>query len=217
MQSKVKTRCDATQHPAFWLAVIWLLTLPALWYSLNAAHRLRVDVGQWGDHAVLRGVHGREANPFEDYRWTEEYTSITFPNLSDQYRILQIRAHGWRPEGIPPPWLRVVIAERWWGAFQTEHALRTYTILLPGAALRSTAKVSLTSETYTPSEEMRSVGIAIDWIALRALNIPGSPITGQFVGQALLLGLTMALIVLLALPEAATAAGGLRRQRHWLG
>ncbi|MCS6939502.1 MAG: hypothetical protein NZM94_09535, partial [Roseiflexus sp.] len=91
-----KTYHGVTQRSTFWLAFIWLLTLPALWYSLNAASELRVDVGQWGDHAIMRGVHGREANPFEDYRWTEAHTTIAFPNLNNRYRILQIRAHGWR-------------------------------------------------------------------------------------------------------------------------
>lgn len=205
----VKIRHGITHGPAFWLAVIWLLTLPALWYSLNAATELRVDVGQWGDHTILRGVHGRESNPSEDYRWTEEHTTIMFPNLSDRYRILQIRAHGWRPEGVPSPCVRLLAGERLWGVFQTERALRTYTILLPDAALRSTIDMSLISATYTPSGETRSVGIAIDRITLRALSSPGSPVTGQFAGQALLLGLTLALIALLTLPGAVPAVVGL--------
>jgi toxin CptA len=198
-----------TQHSAFWLMIIWLLTLPALWYSLNAATELRVDVGQWGDHTVLRGVHGREINPLEDFRWTGERATIAFPNLSARYRILRMRAHGWRPEGIPTPFVRLIISERQWGAFQTDRAMRTYAVLLPDAELSPTVNVSLTSEPYIPPEETRAIGIAIDWIALRALDTPGSRATGQFAGQALLLGLTLALIALLALPGAVALACGL--------
>lgn len=208
MQTLNVARCTL-HRAAFWLAVIWLLTLPALWYSLNTAGEVRVDVGRWGDHAVLRGVHGREANPFEDYRWTKERAAIAFPNLSDRYRIVRIRAHGWRPEGISPPCVRIVIAERQWGAFQTDRALRTYAILLPDAASSSTIQASLISETYTPPDDTRTIGIAIDWIALGALGTPGNPATGQFAGQALLLGLALALIVLLALPGAVAVVCGL--------
>ncbi|MCS6839314.1 MAG: hypothetical protein NZ699_02935 [Roseiflexus sp.] len=205
----VKAYHSVAQRSTFQLAIVWLLTLPALWYSLNAASELRVDVGQWGDHTAVRGVHGREANPFENYRWTEAHTTITFPNLNDRYRILQIRAHGWRPEGIPTPCVRIMIAGRQWGAFQAERALRTYMFLLPGAALSPTIEASLISETYTPPDDTRTIGIAIDWIALDALDIPSNPATGQFVGQALLLGLALALIVLLALPSAVAAVCGL--------
>ncbi|GIW02586.1 MAG: hypothetical protein KatS3mg058_3989 [Roseiflexus sp.] len=207
--SRMKTQNNTVRHPAFWLAVIWLMTLPALWHSLNAATELRVDVGEWGDHTILHGAHGREANPFENYRWTEKRATITFPNLSPRYRILQIRTHGWRPEGIPSPWVQITIAEQRQVAFQTERALRTYTTLLPDAALSPTIEASLTSETYTPAEDTRALGIAIDWIALYALDAPGSLANGQFIGQALLLGLTLTLIALLALPGAVTVACGL--------
>ncbi len=195
---------------AFWLAVIWLLTLPALWYSLNAARALRVDVGQWGDHTVVRGVQGREANPLEDFRWTDERATITFPYLSNQHRLFQMRAHGWRPDGMPPPNVRLLAEDREWGAFQARPELRIYAIILPHRAPHYlTLEASLISETYAPPDDVRAVGIAIDWIALRALNLPGSPATGQFAGQALLLALALALIALLALPGAITLACGL--------
>lgn len=195
---------------AFWLAVIWLLTLPVLRYSLNAARELRVDVGQWGDHAILRGVQGREVNPLEDFRWTDERATITFPYLSDQHRLFRMRAHGWRPDGIPTPNVRLLTDDQEWGAFQTRRELRIYTIILPHRAPhRLTLEASLISETYAPPDDTRTIGIAIDWIALRALNTPDSPATGQFAGQAVLLALALALIALLRLPGAITVACGL--------
>jgi len=184
--------------------IIWLLTLPALWYSLNAATELRVDVGQWGDHTGLRGVHGREENAFENYRWTQAITTITIPNIHTRYRILQIRAHGWRPEGISNPNVRMMIADRMWGAFRTTPDLRTYAILLPPGMAGLTLNITLHSDTYTPPADSRRLGIAIDWIALRALSSVEGLAWGQFTGQALLLGLTLALIARLMLPEPVT-------------
>ena len=198
-----------TQHSAFWLMIIWLLTLPALWYSLNAATELRVDVGQWGDHTGLRGVHGREENAFENYRWTQAITTITIPNIHTRYRILQIRAHGWRPEGISNPNVRMMIADRMWGAFRTTPDLRTYAILLPPGMAGLTLNITLHSDTYTPPEDSRRLGVAIDWIALRALSSVEGLAWGQFTGQALLLGLTLALIARLMLPEPVTLMCGI--------
>ncbi len=189
--------------------IIWLLTLPALWYSLNAATELRVDVGQWGDHTVLRGVHGREENAFENYRWTQAITTITIPNIHTRYRILQIRAHGWRPEGTLNPNVRMMIADRMWGAFRTTPNLRTYAILLPSGMAGLTLNITLHSDTYTPSEDSRRLGIAIDWIALRALSSVEGLAWEQFTGQALLLGLTLALIARLMLPEPVTLMCGI--------
>ncbi len=213
----VRTQHSIDRYGFFRLMIIWILTLPALWYSLNAADELRVDVGQWGDQAVVRGVHGRESNPLEDYRWTEEHTTITLPNLSNRYRILQIRAHGWRPEGMPAPSVQFTSSDRQSGVLQTERALRTYSILLPDSTLSPTVEISLTSETFAPPGEPRTLGIAIDWIALRALDGPGSPASGQFAGQALLLGVIFALIALLALPGAIAPACGLLASTALIG
>lgn len=189
----------------FWQTVIWIVTLPVLWYSLNTATELRVDVGQWGDQVILSGVHGREVNPLEDYRWTEATATITFPHLSDRYHLLQIRAHGWRPEGIPQPRVQSIIAGRTWGIFEVQSHPRTYTILLPHNAMRGLVlETSLVSETFTPQDPVRIVGIAIDRIALQALDTSSSIVTWQLIGQALLLGMALALIALLALPFVAT-------------
>ncbi|MFQ3630012.1 hypothetical protein [Roseiflexus sp.] len=213
----VRTQHGIHRYGFFRLMIIWILALPTLWYSLNAAGELRVDVGQWGDHAIVRGVHGRESNPLEDYRWTKEHTTISLPNLSNRYRILQIRTHGWRPEGMPTPSVQFISANRQWGALQTERTLRTYSILLPESTLSSTVEIALTSETFTPPDDTRTVGIAIDWIALRALDGPGSLASGQFAGQALLLGLIFVLIALLALPGAIAPACGLLASTALIG
>ncbi|MGQ9549349.1 MAG: hypothetical protein ACUVSY_12520 [Roseiflexus sp.] len=189
------------QFPALRLTLLWLLTLPALWYSLGAASRLFIDTGRWGDHTVLRGVHGREENSLEDFRWTQAVTTITLPNINHRYRILRLRAHGWRPEGVPNPDVRMMIAEQEWGAFRTTPVLRTYSILLPHRMAGLTLDITLHSDTFTSSGDNRRLGIAIDWVALHALSSAQGIAWEQFAGQALLIGLTLALIVRLMLPE----------------
>lgn len=197
------------QLPALRLTLLWLLTLPVLWYSLGAASRLFIDTGRWGDHTVLRGVHGREENSLEDFRWTEAIATVTIPNLNSRYRLLQIRAHGWRPEGIPNPNVRITVAERAWGAFRTTPNLRTYAILLPSEMAGLTLDVTLHSDTYSPPEDYRRLGIAIDWIALHALSSVEGLAWEQFAGQALLLGLTLVLIARLMLPEGVALTCGI--------
>jgi toxin CptA len=197
------------QLPALRLTLLWLLSLPALWYSLSAAPQVFIETGRWGDHTVLRGVHGREENAFENYRWTQAVTTITLPNIHTRYRILQIRAHGWRPEGVPNPNVRMTIADRMWGAFRTTPNLRTYAVLLPPEMAGLTLNITLNSDTYTPPADSRRLGIAIDWIALRALSSVEGLAWGQFTGQALLLGLTLALIARLMLPEPVTLMCGI--------
>ena len=45
---------------ALGLALLLVLALPLLWLSLLRAPALRVDVGEWGDHAYLSGVNAPE-------------------------------------------------------------------------------------------------------------------------------------------------------------
>ncbi len=113
------------------LALVFVLALPLLWFSLSLARPLHVEMGEWGDSTFLTGVNAAEENPTETYRWTGKRADLTIPNLGSRYRILRVRGHGWRPEGVPTPLVRVDVAGRPWGSFQTVRELRTYDILLP--------------------------------------------------------------------------------------
>ncbi|HEX5691169.1 MAG TPA: hypothetical protein VFX76_14245, partial [Roseiflexaceae bacterium] len=75
---------------AIGLALIFALTLPLLWLSLIAAPTLRVDVGVWGDHTYLDGIHAIESGAGEDYRWTTERAELTLPNPSSRYQLLRM-------------------------------------------------------------------------------------------------------------------------------
>ena len=181
------------------LMLIVALTLPLLWQSLAAAATLRVNIGAWGDQAVLFGAHGREQSATEDYRWTTGETQLVLPNISGDAQLLQLHAHGWRPDTKPSPVVRLDVNGRPWGAFQTTPDLRTYTVLLPADSSLNYV-VTFRSDTYQPPGDPRMIGFALDWAALRALGQPAVPAVAQYTGQALLLMLLAALVWLLALP-----------------
>ncbi|HEU5014105.1 MAG TPA: hypothetical protein VFT66_16400 [Roseiflexaceae bacterium] len=176
-------------------------TLPLLWRSLASAPVVRVDIGAWGDQAALFGANGREQDASEGYRWTTAATQLVLPNVSSDLRLLRIHAHGWRPDGQPPPAVRLAVNGEAWGAFQTTPDLRIYRVLLPNTS-SLTYRLSFRSDTYQPPGDPRTIGIALDWTELGALGQPAMPAVGQYAGQALLLVLLALLVWMLALPAA---------------
>ncbi|HWQ13515.1 MAG TPA: hypothetical protein VNL77_11980 [Roseiflexaceae bacterium] len=191
------------------ILLLWLLALPPLWLSLVAAPRLRVEVGAWGDHTVLSGVHGPEAAAQEDYRWTTEQALLELPNLSGRYELLRLRAHGWRPAGALSPVVRLEAGGRPWGELRTTPGMRVYSVLLPYDPAGPTVRVRFVSETYAPLGDPRQVGFALDWAELRALGRADGPTALQFGGQALLLALALLLVWALALPATWSVAAAL--------
>lgn len=182
------------------LALPVILVLPLLWLSLVAAPSLRIDVGVWGDHTFLGGVNGVERSSSEDYRWTTGRAELSLPNLSSRYQLLRLRAHGWRPAGLPAPLVRLDVAGRPWGSVQMSPALRVYDILLPRDGASPAIRVGFDSPVYAPPGDPRQIGFALDWIEARALGLPSGPLPWHLASQALLLALLALLLRALALP-----------------
>ena len=207
------------------LLLLWLAALPILWLSLTAAPALRVEVGAWGDHAYLSGVYAIEQSSTEAYRWTGPRAELRLPHLSPRYRLLVLRAHGWRPPGVPPPSVALEAGGRIAARFRATPQVRIYRVLLPPAGGLDRV-VGITADPYAAPGDGRRVGLAVDWLALRAAG-DGGPGLWQFTGQALLLALGALLVLALGLTpgwSAATAAavvGGLLwanlRQPLWVG
>jgi toxin CptA len=187
--------------------LVWLLALPLLSASLVNAPQVLVDVGAWGDHTALRGVNMIEQATGETYRWTTGYASLSLPNLGERYRMLRMRAHGWRPGEVPAPALRIEAAGYSLGPLPLKPEMRLYSILLPSAAGHTSVKVGLATEPvfYAPNDP-RQLGFALDWIALAEADRSSPPALAQLGGQALLLGLGMLLLLALALPSGWTLA-----------
>lgn len=181
------------------LALCWLLAIPLLWLSMVRAPALHVDVGSWGDHAALTGVHGPEESSTENYRWTTAHAELALPNLSPAYRLLVLRAHGWRPQG-PAPRVDIGLPGRAWATIQTSDQVRVYRLLLPNDATPASTRVSFTSQTYAPPDDPRLIGFAIDWVELRRLGATALPGAWQLLGQGVLLALLLLMIGYLCAP-----------------
>lgn len=201
------------------LGLLLLLAAPLVWQSLVATPHLQVDVGQWGDHTFLDGVNGVETSTTEEYRWTSERTTIHIPNLSSAYRVLVLRAHGWRPEGQEPPAVRLEASGRAFGSMQTTRELRRYHILLPASDAPETGLVIDSSGATIGGE--RQLGIALDWLELDQAGA-AVPSLWQFGGQLVLLAGVFGVCWLLArgrwfalLPAAALALALIGSNWRW--
>jgi toxin CptA len=206
-----RTPARALLAPAQLATLALLLALlPLLWGSITSAPALRVEVGEWGDHAYLSGVNGVEENGTEVFRWTTGDSVLTLPNLSPRYRALRLRGHAWRPAGESPPLAQISLPGHAPAAVGLSAQQRVYSLLLPPAETPDiTAR--LTTPAYEPPGDSRSIGVALDWLELRQIDQSG-PTLWQFGGQALLLALLAALWLLVAAPWLApplTAASGL--------
>ncbi|MEM8533982.1 MAG: glycosyltransferase family 39 protein [Chloroflexota bacterium] len=183
------------------LALLIVVTIPFLWMSLVASPNVRVDVGIWGDHTYLSGVHDIERSSSEDYRWTTDRAELVLPNLSDRYRVLELRAHGWRPDEQASPLVRVDVDGAPIAEIQTTPELRVYQVLLPESTNSPVLRIGFESDIYVPAGDPRQVGFAIDWIAIHALGQTAPPSLWHLVSQIILLSLLAVLIRMLVIPR----------------
>lgn len=182
----------------------------ALWWSITAVAALPIDVGAWGDHAYLQGINGVEQSSTESYRWTTDRTLLSLPNLGSPYRALTFRAHGWRPEGSPAPQLTLEQQGQRLGTIQLDASNRVYRVLLATDPTRWSTNITFETPAFSPAGDPRVIGVALDWLDLRAVGASTGPAPLQFIGQALLLGLGFLLVRSLGLPVGwAAAASGL--------
>src|SRR6266545_1162941 len=188
------------------LALILALALPLLWFSLIAAPKIRVEVGMRGDDTYLSGFNEPEKNSTETFRWTGGAAELRLPNLSSRYQELRMHAHGWRPAGLVSPIVQLDLAGRPWAGIQTQRDLRIYHVLLPRDAASPTIDVGFVTPVYSTPNDDRELGFGLDWLELHELDRSAGPTFWQFGGQALLLGLALLLLGLLALPWGWTMA-----------
>ncbi|HET9224494.1 MAG TPA: hypothetical protein VFO07_18420, partial [Roseiflexaceae bacterium] len=181
------------------LVLLFVLALPPLWLSLVRAPALRVDIGVWGDHTYISGVHAIESSSSEDYRWTAGRAELVLPNISQRYHLLRLRAHGWRPDGAASPIVRLGVAGDEWGSLAIAPEMRVYSVLLPRDQARPQTAIGFNSSIYSEPAG-RQLGFAVDWIELRGVGPAAGPTRWQFGGQALLLGLLALLLWALQLP-----------------
>jgi len=193
----------------FALALLLALALPLLWFSLIAAPAIRVEVGMRGDDTYLSGFNEPEKNSTASFRWTGGAAELRLPNLSSRYQELRIHAHGWRPAGVESPVVQLDLAGQPWASIQTQRDLRIYHVLLPRNAASPIIDVGFVTPVYSTPNDDRELGFGLDWLELHELDRAAGPTFWQFGGQAVLLGLALLLLGILALPWGWTLATAL--------
>jgi toxin CptA len=183
-----------------WLVAIFACALPLLYFSLIAAPAIRVEVGAFGDETYLRGFNEPETNETGTFRWSGQTAELRLPNLSGRYQELWLDAHGWRPAGMDSPIVRVDVGGRPWASIQTARDLRIYHVLLPRDSASLTTAIDFSTPVYSTPNDDRELGFGLDRLELRELDRSAGPTVWQFGGQALLLGMALLVIGLLALP-----------------
>lgn len=185
---------------ALGLALLLVLALPLLWLSLLRAPALRVDVGEWGDHAYLSGVNAPERSARESYRWTTGQAELVLPNLGGHFRLLRLRLHGWRPAGLPAPRLSISADGQLLTSVVAPPQLQTYELLLPYDAITPVRRITLHSDLLPNTLDQRAIGVALDWAELRPFGAAAAPSPWQLAGQLVLLVLVVLLLHALVLP-----------------
>jgi toxin CptA len=179
--------------------LIGIIMLPLLAFSIISQRTLQIDVGEWGDHSYLSGIHAIEQGGAENYRWSTEQLDITLPNLGSSYHSLRFRAFGWRPDDTPPPQLHLIVDQQNAGEFSLQPEMRVYNVLLPSAHQGINRDISIQSSTYNEPTG-RKLGFAVDWIQLRSIGSQ-TPALSQWLGQSAILLVLLVLVGKLALPQ----------------
>ncbi|MGQ9550670.1 MAG: hypothetical protein ACUVWS_18810 [Roseiflexus sp.] len=161
----------------------------------------RLDIGTTYARSYLEGFHDLERNQRFSYSFTKEQASISFPGIGSGWTMLLFRADGYRPAGASPADL--VIATQ--GIQPIHLRLRSdtahYYLLLPPGD--DDLNMHLTGSTFSPADDPRRLGVAIDWIAAYQLEY-GWPFW-QAVHMALIGGLGYWLLRRVAVaPQTAT-------------
>lgn len=176
-----------THHlvPAVLLGLLAALLAMAV---LARPWQTRIDVGGRFDSAFFRNFYATEYSQAHqtDFRWSRPVASLVLPGAGRPVP-LELRLHGDYPH--MPLQLDA-------GAGTTTLLLRPgwqRLVLLPRPALWSgDIQVQIATPAQTSPSDPRLRGVALDWIALR------SPGGAPPVGQALLIGCSVALTTLLA-------------------
>jgi hypothetical protein len=146
----------------------------------------RIDVGGLLDSPFLRKFHAPESNASETFRWSQPQSGLVIPGVS-QPVVLELRRCGGTPEtaiqlddgagtsalALRPGWRRLRLLPRpdpWSGE----------------------VRIGIMVPTQLSSADPRPRGVAVDWVGLRGMGGATAP------GQAILLGVNIALATLLA-------------------
>lgn len=166
--------------------LVLLVTLFGVSMAYQFDTRHAIDVGEYYDRVYLSGFHEREPPAEvmlppggERYRWSEAQAEIVFPGVGARDRLLSLRLHGWRPEGLPGPEVQVFLNGRLLGRFVAGLTWQEYRFSVPAEAVGAgTLRVGLEVAAFVPAEvglgsDPRSLGLAVSQVELLPTGNPG--------------------------------------------
>jgi hypothetical protein len=145
------------------------------WQRMSTPPPSRLDIGGGLDLGMIGGFHARRADTH--WRWTTDHARLRLavpPDVSSPL-VLHLRLASERPEGAPPPLLRILVGGQTVGQFPVSPGWNTYPVALPrslSAGEGDTLIVELRSETFAPrdydpaSRDGRTLGVMVDWAAV---------------------------------------------------
>jgi tetratricopeptide (TPR) repeat protein len=149
------------------------------WQRMSTPPPSRLDVGGGLDLGMIGGVHARRAGTH--WRWTTDHARLRLvvPMDASSPLVLRLRLASGRPEGAPPPLLRVLVNGQTAGEFLVSPGWNIYAVALPrslSAGEGDTLIVELRSDTFAPrdydpaSSDGRTLGVMVDWAAVGELE-----------------------------------------------
>ncbi|HEX5502877.1 MAG TPA: hypothetical protein VFW96_09650 [Thermomicrobiales bacterium] len=201
---------DPRRHLPALLLVAALATL----FCWQARRPFALAVGAPNDDPYLSGFQAAEVAPGGAlaYRWTTGRATIAIPGYGATAATLTLRLQGARPDGAPPPAVRVAVGNRPPVALQLTPELQDYQLAVPPAAFDGgDLRVTLDAPTFRPAGDRRDLGVLVAGVELRDAGAPAGLVAPPWraLGTVLLLVLLAYAVPALALgaPVAGAAAG----------
>ena len=226
--------------PGFY--VLLLLSLAGWTLAFQYKTVYTVDLGAALDNAYVTGFNDKERNDTLNYRWSAGSSTVSFPGIGNQPVVLDVTAVGYRPAGPPPVVQLEARGQKF--ELQAHPDKHTDSYLVErGNALDGDITVVITSPTFSPSGDPRRLGVIVDNVTitpagpgLRPLVVPSlgmlvgllSGLVGIYlaaltttrrrslaVGCVAALGLSYAVLIIVARPELALHAAQLPSLWSW--
>ncbi|HET8631105.1 MAG TPA: hypothetical protein VFL91_27095, partial [Thermomicrobiales bacterium] len=200
--------------PRLHLPALLLVAALATLFCWQARRPFALAVGAPNDDPYLTGFQAAEVAPGGalTYRWTTGHAVITIPGYGATAATLTLRLQGARPDGAPPPAVRVTVGNQPPATLQLTPDLRDYQLAVPPAAFDGgDLRVTLDAPTFRPAGDRRDLGILVAGANLRDAGAPPGLIAPPWrvLGMVLLLALLAYAVPALALgASVAGPAGG---------
>lgn len=208
----IRNRSLYRWHTDSWpLLTSILVSVVLLAIAIQAIWPLEVDVGG-ADRRFVSGFNAIEDFNGTSVRWTDGDATLSLPRPpSGGGTVLRLRLLTSRPLDQPAPTLQLQADGRLVGGFavaQEVAGARVYRVLVPPAASFDWAtRLSLRSDTFTPSGDQRLLGVVVDRARLGPLaNAPFLPPLWLVVWSMLFAILSYGLLRMVGLGQSAALA-----------